>query len=161
MKVDEFIRKYNSAKDKKKYLNECIKRQYIPYSEKVADCQRIINATSEQDKVFRINTPAQYMIFTINMISKYAEIEYENTLEAFEKLDELNLVNEILSRIPEREYTAYNTLLTMVRDDYIDNNRNIISFIETKMNTLGLSIDSILNTIQDINDFQDTPKKED
>lgn len=148
MKIDEFIRKYNSAKDKEKYLSGCIKKSYIPYHEKVSDCQRIINATMESDGIFKINTPAQFMIFTVNIISKYTDIEYTDVLETFEKLDELNLINAIVSRIPEREYTTYNTLLNMVQDDYMENNRNIISFIETKVKALGLSMDAILDAMQ-------------
>ena len=148
MKIDEFIRKYNSAKDKEKYLSGCIKKNYVPYHEKVSDCQRIINATMESDGIFKINTPAQFMIFTVNIISKYTEIEYTDVLETFEKLDELNLINAIVSRIPEREYATYNTLLNMVQDDYMENNRNIISFIETKVKALGLSMDAILDAMQ-------------
>lgn len=148
MKIDEFIRKYNSAKDKEKFLAGCIKKTYIPYHEKVADCQRIINATMESDGVFRVNTPAQFMIFTVNVISKYADIEYDDVLTTFEKLDELNLINGIISHIPEREYSTYNTLLSMTQDDYMENNRNFISFIETKVKALGLSMDAILEVIQ-------------
>ena len=148
MKIDEFIRKYNAAKDKDKFITGCIKKTYIPYSEKVADCQRIINATMETGGEFRVNTPAQFMIFTVNIISKYTDIEYENVLTTFEKLDELNLINAIISHIPEREYSTYNTLLSMTQDDYMENNRNLISFIETKVKALGLSMDAILDAAQ-------------
>ena len=148
MNVNEFIKKYNEANDKNTFLSECIVTKYIPYHEKVADCERIVRATIESDGLFRINTPAQFMIFTVNIISKYTEIEYMDVLETFEKLDELNLINAIISHIPEREYTTYNTLLNMIQDDYMENNRNIISFIETKIKALGLSIDAILDTVQ-------------
>ena len=111
MKIDEFIRKYNSAKDKDKYLKESIKKTYIPYHEKVADCERVVKATTEIDGIFKINTPAQFMIFTVNIISKYAEIEYEDVLDTFEKLDELNLINALISHIPEREFASYNTIV--------------------------------------------------
>ena len=148
MKINEFIRKYNAAKDKEKYLSGCIKKNHIPYHEKVSDCQRIINATTESNGLFKINTPAQFMIFTVNIISKYADIEYDDALEMFEKLDELNLIDSIIAHIPEREYTTYNTILNMVQDDYMENNRNLISFMETKVKALGLSIDTILDAIQ-------------
>ena len=36
----------------------------------------------------------------------------------------------------------------MVLDDYMENNRNIISFIETKIKALDLSFDAILDAIQ-------------
>ena len=153
MKIDDFIRKYNSAKDKEKYLKESIKKTYIPYHEKVADCERVVRATTiykenESDiEIFRLNTPAQFMIFTMNIISKYTEIEYDETLDAYEKLDQLNIINTLISYIPERERAAYNTLLNMVQDDYMENNRSLVSFIETKVKALGLSVDAILDAM--------------
>ena len=149
MKIDEFLRKYNSAKDKDKFLSECIKRDYVPYHEKIADCDRIIRASMESDGMFKINTPAQFMIFMIQLIIRYTDIEQaENILEMFEKLDEFNLINAIVSKIPEREYTSYNTILNMVQDDYMENNRSLLSFIETKVKALGLSMDALLDVVQ-------------
>jgi len=149
MKVDEFIRKYNSAKDKDKFLTDCIKTQYVPYRIKIADCDGIIKASTEIDGVFKINTPAQFMMFTIQVITRYTEIEKDDDiLGLFEKLDELNLINAITSKIPEREFASYNTILNMIQDDYMENNRTLLSFIETKISALGLSLDAILDAIQ-------------
>ena len=149
MKIDEYIRKYNSAKDKDKFLENSITTQYVPYHEKIADCDRIIRATMETDGIFRINTPVQFMIFMIQLIIRYTDIEQsENMLEMFEKLDELNLINAIIAKIPEREYTSYNTILNMVQDDYMENNRSLLSYIETKVKALGLSLDTLLDVIQ-------------
>lgn len=149
MKVDEFIRKYNSAKDKDKFLTDCIKTQYVPYRIKIADCDGIIKASTEINGVFKINTPAQFMMFTIQVITRYTEIEKDNDiLGLFEKLDELNLINAITSKIPEREFASYNTILNMIQDDYMENNRTLLSFIDTKIKALGLSLDTILDTIQ-------------
>lgn len=149
MKVDEFIRKYNSAKDKDKYLTNCVKVQYVPYHEKIADCSGIVKASVEMDGIFKINTPAQFMMFTVQVITRYTEIEKDDDiLGLFEKLDELNLINAIISKIPEREFASYNTILNMVQDDYMENNRTLLSYIETKIKALGLSLDTILDTIQ-------------
>lgn len=151
MKVNEFIKKYNSAKDKDTFLNNCIVKQYIPYHEKIVDCDNILRATIETDGLFKINTPAQFMIFTIQIITRYTEIEHEdNIVELFEKLDELDLINAIISHIPEREFNSYNTILDMVRNDYMDNNRTMVSFFETKLGALGLSVDAILDALQQI-----------
>lgn len=149
MKVDEFIRKYNSAKDKDKFLTDCIKTQYVPYRIKIADCDGIIKASTGINGVFKINTPAQFMMFTIQVIIRYTEIEKDDDiLGLFEKLDELNLINAITSKIPEREFASYNTILNMIQDDYMENNRTLLSFIETKVSALGLSLDAILDAIQ-------------
>lgn len=149
MKVDEFIRKYNSAKDKDKFLTDCIKTQYVPYRIKIADCDGIVKASTEMNGVFKINTPAQFMMFTIQVITRYTEIEKDDDiLGLFEKLDELNLINAITSKIPEREFASYNTILNMIQDDYMENNRTLLSFVDTKIKALGLSLDTILDTIQ-------------
>lgn len=149
MKVDEFIKKYNSAKDKKDFLNKCIVKQYIPYHKKIADCDAVLKATIESDGMFKINTPAQFMIFTIQIITRYTEIEKEeNILDMFEKLDELNLINAIISSIPEREFNSYNTIFSMIQNDYMENNRDIVSFFETKIKAIGLSLDTLLEVIQ-------------
>ena len=135
MKVDEFIRKYNSAKDKDKYLTNCVKVQYVPYHEKIADCSGIVKASVEMNGIFKINTPAQFMMFTVQVITRYTEIEKDDdVLGLFEKLDELNLINAIILKIPEREFASYNTILNMVQDDYMENNRTLLSYIETKIN---------------------------
>ena len=149
MKVDEFIKKYNSSKDKDKYLTDSITTQYIPYHVKIADCSGIVKASTELDGIFKINTPAQFMMFTIQIITRYTEIEKEeDILGMFEKFDELNLIDAIVSKIPEREYVSYSTILNMVQDDYMENNRSLLSFIETKVKALGLSVDAILDAIQ-------------
>lgn len=158
MKVDEFIRKYNSAKDKDKFLTDCIKTQYVPYRIKIADCDGIIKASTGINGVFKINTPAQFMMFTIQVITRYTEIKKDDDiLGLFEKLDELNLINAITSKIPEREFASYNTILNMIQDDYMENNRTLLSFIETKVGALGLSLDAILDAIQKYVP-QDTPE---
>lgn len=149
MKINDFIKKYNSAKDKDKFLTDHIKRDYVPYHEKIADCDGIIKISMERDGIFKINTPAQYMMFMIQIITRYTDIEKDdNPLEFFEKLDELNLIDAIVSKIPEREFNSYNTILNMIQSDYMENNRNIISFFETKFKALGLSVDTLLETIQ-------------
>ena len=149
MKIDEYIRKYNSAKDKDKFLADSIMRQYIPYSDKIADCSGIVKASTELDGIFKINTPAQFMMFMIQIITRYTDIEKdENILGMFERLDELNLINAIISKVPEREITSYNTILNMVQDDYMENNRTLLSFFETKIQALGLSLDAVLDAMQ-------------
>lgn len=149
MKINDFIKKYNAAKDKDKFLTDHIKRDYVSYHEKIADCDGIIKISMERDGIFKINTPAQYMMFMIQIITRYTDIEKDdNPLEFFEKLDELNLIDAIVSKIPEREFNSYNTILNMIQSDYMENNRNIISFFETKFKALGLSVDTLLETIQ-------------
>ena len=150
MTAEQFINNYNTATDKDKFLYDCITKQYIPYHEKISDCTGIVKATTEKDGCFVINTPAQFMLFSTLFISKYTDIELkeDNILDIFEKLDELDLINKIISNIPEKEYNSYNTIFNMVLNDYMENNRNIMSFIDTKIKAIGLSFDVIFEALQ-------------
>ena len=148
MKVDEFIRKYNSAKDKDKFLTNCIKVQYVPYHEKMSDCEMIIISTTKMDNEFKINSPMRFMLFITTLLSRYTEIgEDEDLLTVFETLDENNLVDQIISKIPEKEYAAYNTILNMELDDYMENNRSITAYISNKIKELEIPIKTLMETI--------------
>ena len=141
MKIDEFIKKYNDAKDKDKFLSECITTQYVPYHEKMIDCDYIITATTKYENQFKINSPMRFMLFINTLLSRYTEIgEDDNILIVFETLDEVGLIDQIISKIPEREYNSYNTILNMELDDYMENNRSVASIIEG----FGLSLESII-----------------
>ena len=149
MKVDEFIRKYNSAKDKEKFLNGCITTQYVPYHEKMTDCEMIIISTTKIENEFRINSPMRFMLFITTLISRYTEIgEDEDLLTSFEILDENGLIDKIISKIPEKEYNSYNTILSMELDDYMENNRSITAYISSKVKELEVPIKALIKTIK-------------
>lgn len=159
MTAEQFINNYNTAVDKNKFLSDCITTKYVKYTEKVADCRKIVNITFEimGDKKFCVDSPAQFVIFVMNLIYRYTDIDRsEMVVTDFESLDEINLVNEILEKIPERELSSYNTILNMCKDDYISNNRDLVSFLETKIDSMSASINAILEAadiaIKDLND---------
>lgn len=159
MTAEQFINNYNTAVDKNKFLSDCITTKYVKYTEKVADCRKIVNITFEimGDKKFCVDSPAQFVIFVMNLIYRYTDIDRsEMVVTDFESLDEINLVNEILEKIPERELSSYNTILNMCKDDYISNNRDLVSFLETKIDSMSASINAILEaadiSIKDLND---------
>ena len=148
MNVNTFLKEYNSANDKEKFLKTILSTNYIPYTEKVTDCINIIKTTTEVDGIFKQNTPAQFMVFTTNLICKYTELEYEdNIVEFFEALDRENLINAIYSILPEREVTSYQTILSMCQDDYYNNNRELVSYIETKVAALQMTGDTLIEAL--------------
>ena len=149
MKIDEFIKKYNSAKDKEKFLSGCITTQYVPYHEKMTDCEMIIISTTKIDNKFRINSPMRFMLFITTLLSRYTEIgEDEDILTVFETLDENGLIDQIVSKIPEKEYTSYNTILNMELDDYMENNRSVTAYISNKLKELEIPIKTLMETIK-------------
>ena len=96
MTAEQFINNYNTAADKNKFLSDCITTKYVKYTEKVADCRKIVNITFEimGDKKFCVDSPAQFVIFVMNLIYRYTDIDRsEMVVTDFESLDEINLVN--------------------------------------------------------------------
>lgn len=152
MNIDTFINGYNSAKDKDAYIKKILKTDYIPYTEKINDCNRIIKTSTESDGIFKLNTPAQFMLFTVNLISKYTKLEYDpdNIVEFFEALDKDDLINTIYSIIPEREVASYQTILNMCADDYFETNRSLVSYIETKVAALQMTGDTLLEALYEL-----------
>ena len=58
MMIDEFIKKYNTMSSdrlKKELVNGIIKRTYIPYAEKYAICNGIINSCYFKDGIIHID----------------------------------------------------------------------------------------------------------
>lgn len=158
MKIDEFIKNYNNAKDKDKFLNDCIIVKYVPYHEKMTDCEMVIISTTKIENEFRINSPMRFMLFITTLLSRYTEIgKDEDVLTVFETLDENDLIDKIISKIPEREYASYNTILNMELDDYMENNRSITAYISSKIKDFEIPVRSLFETIMN-NVPQDVPE---
>lgn len=146
MTTKEFIEKYNKATDKELLLKNMINRSYVPYSEKIADCINIVRKSNEEN----LNSPLQFMLYAYNIITKYTLLELDegqNILNFFESLEEINMINGLMSFIPENELTSYQTILNMCNDDYIENNRSLTAFLETKFGALKLSTDTLLEVL--------------
>ena len=151
MTTKEFIEKYNKATDKELLLKNMINRSYVPYSEKVADCINIVRKSNEEN----LNSPLQFMLYAYNIITKYTLLELDegqNILNFFESLEEINMINGFMSFIPENELTSYQTILNMCNDDYMENNRSLTAFLETKFGALKLSTDTLLDVLEKMGD---------
>lgn len=153
MKIDTFIKEYNESTNKDSYLKQIITTSYIKYSDKIDDCNKIVKVTLEREGIFKINTPARYMLFMVNLITRYTMLEYDNDdiVGFFETLDKNNLINKLLEYIPEREYKSYSTILEMCQDDYMENNRSLVGYIDAKVNALNLTSNAILDVLEQFN----------
>ena len=147
MKVNDFIKEYNNANDKEAYIENSITKKYIPYHEKMTDCEMIILATTKYDNKFRINSPMRFMLFVTTLISRYTNIgENEDLLSTYELLEENELIDKIISVIPQNEYKSYETILNMELSDYMENNRSISAIVEG----LSLSFENVINNINNV-----------
>ena len=142
MNTEQFVKEYNETTDKEKFVKKHIlKDKYIPYAEKVAICKRIVNSTSYvksgEIKTYRKNTPGQYMLFVLNVIDLYTDIDIDFTdaPNEFDKVYPLNVSNIICS-VCEAEINTLNTVLKMIEDDLEINERTLVSYIENKISLL-------------------------
>lgn len=153
MKVNEFIENYNNANNKDEYIFNSIIEKYVPYHEKMTDCEMIILSTIKYEDKFKINSPMRFMLFITTLISRYTNIgEDEDLLTTYELLEKNNLIDKIISAIPQNEYTSYETILNMELSDYMENNRSIPAIVEG----LSLSLENIINNINNVP--QDVPE---
>lgn len=160
MKIDDFITEVLAARDKSLCMRNHIVTEYLPYAEKLAQCQKIAQAslyTVSEPSVFKQNTPLKTMLFSLSMFEKYTDIEIDfcHAFECFDTLDKYGLNDIILTQIPATEVIKMQGLLDMVIGDRLANERDLISFFETKVDALSMT----LNTISEA--FIEAQKKED
>jgi len=142
MTVNEFVGYYKMAKDKKAECEKHIVKKYIPFAVKLAQCQSLAKATMEyQEKPedaprYSQNTALRYLAFSIQLINAYTdfdEIPHEQGFDVYDMLKTCGAFEELMQLIPQDEVKEYSTLLSMCVDDYLANNRNLISYFENKI----------------------------
>lgn len=168
MNYKEFLMQYNGKKtdeSKDACLRSHIKTSYVPFFEKLAIANSVVRDTMEEkvegtnERIFKMNTPLRFFLTVINVIRKYTDIEWgENESPAmFDEFNKLGIIDALLisdetedSPIPQKEYAELNRLIAMAVDDYMENNRSVTGFFETKIKALNLSLDTILSSLTDL-----------
>lgn len=157
MKLEMFIDKLNMAKDKEQYFKDAITTKYIPYQEKIAICENIVNVSMNEKQ----NTPLRYMLFTLSLIDKYTniDIDFDHPLSDFNMLLESGVGNQIVVRIPDSERDIFQTILDMCMDDYVENNKSLTAFLDTKLKALELAFGAMNDGITEIMNNSDLLQK--
>ncbi len=155
MKVNEFVDGFEKANDKEKYVKKHIINTYVPYAEKITECKRIVDVSmyrldEKGVKHFVVDTPTRYMLFVVSCILKYTDIEIadDNALTVFDRLSESGSDGYIFSLIG-KDFEMFKSVLEMVVDDVVEKERNIIDFINTKIESLGMVVDDGLKMYKD------------
>lgn len=151
MKVEDLIA---LTKKRKEYdFSQHIKLKYMPYAEKCSLVKSIIDKSSYEEiggkKVYKRNTASMLFVFTMQLISHYTNLEFDNdeVVQTYDTLMETGLMNQLMSQIPEAEISILRGMLDMQRDDEEANTRSLVSFLETKTEAMQLAMDSLLNVI--------------
>ena len=157
MNVDFFIKQIAMNKDKEAYVTGKLVKDYIPYEEKQATCENIVKTTSlvkgeNGESFYRRNTPACDLLFNLTLIDKYfdIEIDFGNALKEYNALEEKDYITLLLRAIPEREYIAWQKMFSMVANDYMENERSLVSYLDTKIEALNKTTESLANVIEDV-----------
>lgn len=142
MTTKEFVGYFKMAKDKQAECEKHIKKNYIPFSSKIAKCYRIVKSTMEyiddnQVTTYRQNTPMRFLIFNMNLLGLYTDLEFsENLIDEYDVLNEYGAIDVLIACIPEHEFKEFSTLLSMTVDDYMSNEREFTAYIDKKLDTL-------------------------
>jgi len=157
MNVDFFIKQIAMNKDKEGYVTSKLVKTYIPYEEKQATCENIVKTTSlakddNGESFYRRNTPACDLLFNLTLIDKYfdIEIDFGNVLKEYNALEEKDYITLLLKVIPEREYIAWQKMFSMVANDYMENERSLVSYLDTKIEALNKTTESLAGVIEDV-----------
>lgn len=159
MNIDELIKELNDKTNEEKIniIKKHIVRNYVPYAEKISRCMNIIKNTSyDGDGNFNQNTAFRHALFLLNIVDSYTDIDFEYSIEIFDKLCETNIIFMILAEVSESDMKLFDSVLNMVSDDEYANNRDLVSFLESKF----IGIEAMINPILDYLSSTDGGKNE-
>ena len=143
MTTKEFVGYYKMAKDKKAECAKRVKNKYVPFTTKIAECSKIVKATMDYNGVPNVTTPMRFLLFHMTLLKFYTDLELsDDVITEYDLLNEAGTLDGtdgtdgLIGSLPVHEYKEFTTLLNMCVDDYISNNRDLVAYIENKLNVL-------------------------
>lgn len=145
--VAGFCKEYNDAKSnevKEMIINKVMNEQYIPYEKKIAFCENIIKSShyrkdKNENKKLHISSTTKYLLYCLEIVRRYTNIEVDLTdvINEFNLLNKYGLIDEIASRISEKELKEFKWILDMVENDMLQNEYEIHAFIGKQVDRFG------------------------
>lgn len=157
MKIKDFITEYKiaSADNKINVVKKHIVRKYVPYIEKVAACNMIVEnsmyKSDEYGKVFQPNSPLQFQMFIGELVHLYTDIEMtsgQDRIEIFDAFEE-NGVTEVFTEALGAEVVKFNTVLKMCCDDVSFSETDLVRWIERKIQATKLGFDTLIESLKE------------
>lgn len=164
MKIKEFIQEFKDKKIQNTKLNEnavfdYIKntlevKEYLPFVQKRELCAKVLEAScTKNGAIVEVDSVSRYMIFTISLLTKYTNLEFENTddedaIDQYDMLCQNGLLNPILGVIGG-EYEKCNNILNMMMADIDANNNNVAAVFDKALQQVLDSVDRLVNTFAD------------
>lgn len=153
MKFDEFIELYENEGNVDKrntFVKSHIIKSYIPLEEKDVRAQIIIdNSYYGEDGNFKVNSVAKYMFTFLTIVDMYTDIaiNFKDGLNEYNKLNSLDVLEDIVSLINEKDLDEFRNIINMKCDDMIINEYEPHSFIKTQVERFGELIGATLSPI--------------
>lgn len=164
MIIKEFVENYkakrfmvtkNGVDEKIEYLKKELElREYIPFADKRELCKAVIDACcTKEGGLIKVDSVTRYIIFTISIISAYTALEFNSdedydSLDEYDMLCEVGLLNPILALIGD-EYATCNNILNMMMDDVITNNNTVEAVLGHNLGKVSDALDDLIGAFAD------------
>ena len=123
---------------------------------------KVKDINGNEHKKLHVNSITNYMLYCLSLIDYYTtiSIDYNESLESFNKLNKTELLDVILNCIPEREIKEFRMILDMVESDLIQNEYETHAFISSQVErfgelaglTLTPLLEQLINAVNNIDD---------
>lgn len=157
MNIFEFVKEYNEKDGLERiyYIKERIKNNYIGIEKKIAICNTVISNTCytkiNEMEFYKPDSIMKDIFFKMELIAIYTDIEVsfnEDFAKQYDELEKYNLIDSILEQIDSIEIQRMKDLLKMKETDTSDNERSLVSYLDSKIKSLEVLINSIPELIQ-------------
>ena len=162
MKIKEFIEKANGIKNThinptavEEYVAKNVEvKQYIPFAEKREMCASVLESScTTVGGIVEVDSVSRYLLFTIAVIAKYTNLEFENTddldvIDQYDMLCQKGLLNPILDVIGG-EYEVCNNILNMMMADINANKNNVAAVFDKALQQVLGHVDDFVAVLSD------------
>ena len=178
MKIEEFVEEYKKADNKYSFLDKHIKREYVPYLDKVSTCKSIVETANhitdkKERKIYKADTPTQELLLIMNMVKLYTDIEFESAdfVHVYDELSKYCILEHLFhynsSFIDEGanefllgEEDRFRNIFSMVLNDFYENENSVSAVLLGIKEGLSFITDSIMNMAEsEVNNMEDSNGK--
>lgn len=150
MKINEFIAKVGKIENTTVIKNTLIVKDYLPFSEKKALAKRIIaKSIVEENGFVRIDEIDKYLIFTIEVIQAYTNLEFDEDINVASKEYDLLANGNKLSMIIDMFESEYKIILdlTCMEASYVTQQNGIEYQAASLFNGINQSLTKLTNVL--------------
>ena len=171
--VEEYEKQLTNA-DKDKFLrNKLMTEKYLPYADKLAIAENIVNSSSyaivredgelKQTDRIALNSPMRYILFVMTVVDKYTniEVDFKNIMPDFDALNFNSLIEVIFEKVGDKETAEFNTVVDMVLNDFMANKYQFKNYINDTLSRVSGLVEKCAPLIDNIASKLDSMSEED